>query len=286
MMMQITLITLSFAAVIVFVCCLSIKFTQIVCTCLNPNMRYLIGLIFLDFLIYSAPQATEEELAFDGQVLEQLRFMFRFVDLTRTPLATELYLNDVDVNLWANDFETPILYSQLEQLFEDYLHMKADTRIDLMKHECRGSDRACRDNSDAESQVDDVIFDDSFSQSESIRQTMDEGCRRDYSALAEPVTSGIIRRVGRRVMKRVYADVTNQEEFCQISCDLLCKYLRPAACSPPLCYVPCTLLQVSENVTVDDIIEQLLDTFIPQIEAQPWGRKSKFVTLRTYGYVS
>ena len=45
-------------------------------------------------------------------------------------------------------------------------------------------------------------------------------------------------------------------------------------------------MQVSENVTVDDIIEQLLDTFIPQIEAQPWGRKSKFVTLRTYGYVS
>ena len=224
-------------------------------------------------------QLGDDEPSLDDSLVQALRYVFRSLDLSDSPLGNILYDTDVDL---FNAFDGFTL-ADIEAILEEYLQTAVDSKLYQLQNQCSSQSNHEHYGDDKADDTTDTGDDDSSSADDSD-QSMHaadvsseqvsgyEGCRRDYGALAEPITTGIIRRVARRVLENVYMDASNQEEFCEISCDVLCNVIG-LGCTP-ICDVICMGISISENTTKHDVIDRLL-AFIPYIESQPWARKSK-----------
>ena len=197
-------------------------------------------------------QFGDDEPPLDDSLVQTLRYVFRSLDLSNTPLANILYDTDIDPFKAFDGFTL----ADIEAILEEYLQTVVDSKLDLLQNQCSSQRNHEHYADDKADDITDAGNDDSSSAEDSDHSARAadvsseqvsgyEGCRRDYGALAEPITTGIIRRVARRVLENVYMDANNQEEFCEISCDLLCNVIG-LGCTP-ICDVACMRISISEN---------------------------------------
>ena len=196
----------------------------------------------------------ETEPVFSEAELSQLQFVFRFVNVRNTAIGRLLHHN-VDVTSYVNKLESPheSLKAYLWRVLEER-PAKRNERTPAIVDKCDGDCKVSQQNQ--HSQVSGY-----------------EGCRRDYSALAEPVTNSVLSFAATQVLNALYGDTETQEDFCDVSCGLLCGIFDFIGCEAG-CTAVCSSIDVTNTTTVDDVVSQLVDFVIPSIEAQPWARES------------
>ena len=215
--------------------------------------------------------STSDVTMFDDDTLERLQFVFRFANVRNTAIGRILQHN-IDMTSYVNKVE-----SADDMLRKHLLTLADQTNGSATKplqnvtsntaESCRGSFKPTDHSYKPEAEV-----------SSSSQVSGYEGCRRDYSALAEPITNSILSAGARQVLERVYSDVESQDDFCEISCNFLCQLVTISGCNLG-CSRFCNRIEVTNTTTVDDVVTRIIQFVIPTIKAQPWARKSKLSRL-------
>ena len=97
-------------------------------------------------------------------------------------------------------------------------------------------------------------------------------CYKDYSTIADPATTRVARSFGSVFLTNLFADIDDQDVFCEQACEALCDFT--GACFPGA-ELACNSACNAANFTRLDEVEVILDFFFPEVEAQSWGRRSK-----------
>ena len=231
--------------------------------------------------LYSEKQSQKEN-RFSDKYIQQLQTVFRFTNLKNTPLASILYneaQNDIikDIaDIAQYDIADKIEHYSMRYL-EQLRQHSSESEIDFQNTEINGNGQEYLTKYAANNANKQTAnkYTDTHQEQTGEQEGGYEGCRRDYGALAEPITNGIIERVGRRIANRIYADTDDWNEFCSLTCSAVCNLIEIPGCNTG-CEQFCKRYDVPDNATKDHVIDAMLDVVIPDIEAQPWARKSRY----------
>ena len=204
----------------------------------------------LQALLHSDDVSTDFDDDETREYIRSLKDVFRFANLGNTPIS-EVFE--------AGGF--PFELGEIGQL-------SVDDVIQIMVNNMKDTNRPEADRSRVKRQIIDDILDRDQPQ---LRSSIDPECKKDYDALALPLTNGLLRRAGEIVLTELFADSDTQEVFCNLACERLCEIFLPI----PPCINNCldTCNTTPFNRTLE--IEALLDFFIEDIEPYGWGRRSR-----------